>query len=335
LGKELPRRTCLGRRCSLRVPVIGIGFWQAGGRLWGRYSLDDAIRVVGSALENGLNLFDTAEIYGNGRSERLLGEALRRHGALEEAVIVTKIAGYRVTWTGFRKAVKGSSHRLGRKPDIVLYHWPPPWPFSACRVARLLERLVDEGLTWGIGVSNFGSRLLEEAVHCLRRYEILVDQVHYSLAHRVPENKLAAVAAKLGVKLMAWGPLAKGALAGKTRPNNAARALDPVFMRAAQDKELQGALEKIAKKHNVSKAVVALAWLIARGALPVVGARRREHVTDAALAARISLSPREVELLNNISEKYRGHGDYCVLCFNKYIPAPLQWLLYRVLMRGV
>ncbi len=335
MGKEGPRRTCLGHRCGLRVPVIGIGFWQAGGRLWGRYSPDNAVRVVGAALENGLNLFDTAEIYGNGRSERLLGEALRRHGALEEAIIVTKIAGYRVTWTGFRRAVEGSSRRLGRRPDIVLYHWPPPWPFSACRVARLLEKLMDEGLTWGIGVSNFGSRLLEEAVHCLHRYEILVDQVHYSLAHRVPENKLVGTATRLGVKLMAWGPLAKGALAGKTRPDNAARALDPVFLRAARDRELQGALESIAKRHGVSKAVVALAWLVARGAIPVVGARREKHVADAARAAGLVLSREEEELLNNVSEKYRGRGDYCELCFNRYIPAPLQWLIYHVLLRGI
>ncbi len=297
--------------------------------------MDDAIRVVGAALENDLSLFDTAEIYGNGRSERLLGEALRRYKALEEAIIVTKIAGYRVTWTGFRKAVEGSSRRLGRRPDIVLYHWPPPWPFSACRVARLLEKLVDEGLTWGIGVSNFGSRLLEEAAHCLYRYEILVDQVHYSLVHRVPENKLVGTAAKLGVKLMAWSPLAKGALAGKTRPDNAARALDPVFMHAARDRELQEALEKIAKRHGVSKAVVALAWLVARGVIPVVGARREEHVADAARATRLVLSREEEELLNRVSEKYRGRGDYCELCFNRYIPAPLQWLIYRVIMRGI
>jgi len=319
----------------LRVPVIGIGFWQAGGRLWGRYGIREATEVVGAALEHGLILFDTAEIYGNGRSERLLGEALRRLGGLEEAVVVTKVAGFRVTWNGFRKAVEGSARRLGRRPDIVLYHWPPPWPFTACRIARLLEKLVEHGLTSHIGVSNFNTADLEEATHCTRRHEILIDQVHYSLAHRVPEKKLIPLAHRLGVRIMAWGPLAKGALAGKTKPNNAARLLDPVFLRAARDKRLQESLEAIARRHGVSKAIAALAWLIAKNAIPVVGARKRRHVEDAARAASLSLTEDEIRALDNASSRYLGGKDYDELRFNRAIPPPLQWLIYKGLLRGI
>jgi len=329
------RETCLGKRCALRVPVIGIGFWQAGGRLWGRYGLSDALRVVGTAMSHGARLFDTAEIYGGGRSERLLGEALRRIHGLGEAIIVTKIAGYRVTWNGFRKAVIGSTRRLGRAPDIVLYHWPPPWPLSGCRVAKLLERLVEEGLAWGIGVSNFGPGLLEEAAQCMRRHELLVDQVHYSLAHRVPEKSLIPLARRLGVSIMAWGPLAKGALAGKTSVNNLARLTDPVFIRAARDKRLQEALGNIAKRYGVSKAVIALAWLVSRGVVPVVGARREEHVVDAVRAAGLELGREDVALLDSVSKKYLGRGEYRELYFNRFIPAPLQWLIYRVLLGGI
>ncbi|BEP17397.1 aldo/keto reductase [Pyrofollis japonicus] len=327
--------TCLGKRCELRVSGIGIGFWQAGGRLWGRYGLREAVEVIGAALEHGIVLFDTAEIYGNGRSEKLLGEALRKLRSLGEAVIVTKVAGFRVTWNGFRKAVEGSVRRLGRRPDIVLYHWPPPWPFTVCRVVKLLEKLVEHGLTSYIGVSNFNAADLEEAAHCAKRHEILVDQVHYSLAHRVPEKRLIPLAQRLGVRIMAWGPLAKGALAGKTKPDNAARMLDPVFLRAARDKRLQEALETIERKHGVSKAVIALAWLIAKKAIPVVGARRRKHVEDAARAATLKLREEDVRVLDKASSRYLGRADYSELRFNRAIPPPLQWFTYKLLLRGI
>jgi aryl-alcohol dehydrogenase-like predicted oxidoreductase len=232
-----------------------------------------------------------AELYGAGRSERLLGEALHRHGVAEEAFIVTKVAGYRVTRRGVVGAVEASSRRLGRRPDLVLYHCPPPYPWTPCKVARLLEEAWSLGLTGYIGVSNFNASQLREAVSCTRRAEIIVDQVHYSLAHRVPEHRLLPTASELGVTIMAWGPLAKGALAGKRKADNMARRLDPVFRAAARDEKLQTALAEAAAKLNTSKAIIALAWLISRGAVPVVGARRRRHVEQAARAAATTLPP--------------------------------------------
>lgn len=326
----------LGRR-GPRVPGVALGLWQAGGRLWGRTGYSSVKEVVGAAAEHGLLFFDTAELYGWGRSEELLGRALRELGVEEEAFIVTKVAGFRVTGRGVVGAVEASARRLGRRPDLVLYHWPPPWPVSPCRAVRLLEEAVERGLAGYMGVSNFNARELREAVWCAKRHEVLVDQVHYSLAHRVPEHRLAPTARELGVTLMAWGPLAKGALAGRTRADNLARLLDPVFREAARDKGLQEALRRAAEATGKTMAVVALAWLRAKGALPVAGARRRRHVLQAAEAAETRLPREVVEELDRASERYLWRWGTCYreLHWNRYIPPPLQLLLYRIILRGV
>ncbi len=320
-----------------RVPRVALGMWQAGGRLWGATGPRAVREVVEAAAGRGLLFFDTAELYGAGRSEELLGGALREAGVLGEAFIVTKVAGYRVTRRGIVSAVEASARRLGRRPDLVLYHWPPPHPFSICRVTRLLEETAARGLTAYIGVSNFNAPQLEEAAHCTRRHEVIADQVHYSLAHRVPEHRLIPTAERLGAAVMAWGPLAKGALAGRRRADNWARRLDPVFREASRDEGLQAALGEVAERLGTTRAVAALAWLVAKGVVPVVGARRRRHVEAAAEAAALELPEWAIRRLDEASRRYLTRWGTCYreLHWNRYIPPPIQWLIYRVVLRGV
>ena len=196
---------------------------------------------------------------------------------------------------------------------------------------------MEEGLAAYIGVSNFNARELEEAVYCLRRHEIVVDQIHYNLAHRVPENRLIPVARRLGVEIMAWGPLAKGALAGKTKANNAARMLDPVFWEASRDQRLLETLRRAAARLGTSMAAVALAWLHGKGAIPVVGVRRQSHVEEAALAARLKLPSDIMEELDTASKRYITRWGTCYreLHWNRYIPPPLQYLVYNLILRGI
>jgi aryl-alcohol dehydrogenase-like predicted oxidoreductase len=317
-----------------RVSVIGVGTWQAGGRLWLPVNTESLEKALLKALEIGINLFDTAELYGLGKAEERLGIALRKAGLLGDAVIIGKIAGYRVTWSGFRKAVEGMAKRLGRKPDVVLYHWPPPYPFTVCRIARLLERLVDCGYAGWVGFSNFSGGMVSRAVECMARHEPVTVQVHYSLVHRSPERDVIPVAEKYGLTVTAWGPLAKGALAGKTKPNNPARITDPVFIRASLDKELQTLLSKLAGKYGVSKAVIALAWIISHKALPIVGVRRPEHVEDLEAASKVKLSAEDVRVLDRYTEKYVGRR-YNELEWNRFIPAPLRAFTYTILLRGL
>ncbi len=314
-------------RSGLRVSRIGLGFWQVGSGLWGFSDpgMDTVVALVRAAYEEGIRFFDTAEIYGGGRSEELLGRALRSLGIVDEVVVASKVAGFRTTRYAILKAARGIVSRLGRAPDLLQYHWPPPLHASICRVVRGLEDAVDKGLAHYIGVSNFPKRLLEKALECTRRHEIVSNQVQYSLAYRKPENELKPFMEKHGIALIAWSPLAKGALAG-AKASTLAQKRDRVFAMAASDRELQKALEEIAKRYNTSKAVVALAWLVAKNAIPIPGTRKPERVREYAKALHIRLSSNDVNLLSKVSEKYRGKGDYDSLQTLRLIPSPLQAL---------
>ncbi len=324
--------TRLGRR-GPRISVVGLGFWQAGSPLWrgrDKLVLENIVKGVEAAVERGINFFDTAEIYGWGRSEELLGSALKKAGHRGEAIIASKVAGFRTTRSSVVKAGRGIARRLGRPPDLIQYHWPPPLYARLCSIIRGLEDLIDQGLASYIGLSNFPEPLLRKAIECTRRHEIVSNQVQYSLAHRVAENRLKPFMEEKGLTLIAWSPLAKGALAGKKEADVPAVKSDPVFRRAARDTELQEALAHVARKHGASKAQVALAWIIARGGVPIPGFRRAERVVENAAAASIELDAEDLELLDNASEKYRRLTS----CYNdlrhlRYIPGFMQWLVIR------
>ena len=324
-------------KTGLRVSSAGVGLWQAGSQLWGTRGeqLREVKKAILHALELGINLFDTAELYGGGASERLLGEALHEAGG--DAVVTTKVAGFHTTVDSILKAAEASRRRLGRAPDILLHHWPPPFYVDVCRVVRGLEEAVERSLAGYIGVSNYPQLLLARAMECTRRYEIAVNQVHYSLGYRVVENRLKPFMDKHGVALQAWSPLDKGALAGKTRADNLARRLDPVFRAVAHDEELQRVLGEAAERLGASKAVVAVAWLTAKGAFPLVGVRRRSHAEAVAEAAQLELPSSIVEALDRASGHYRTRWGTCYneLGWSRIVPGPLQALLFRYLLRGI
>lgn len=299
-------RVQLGRG-GPRVSRVGLGLWQFGSRLWRGSGLgsDVVSRGVASALELGLNLFDTAEVYGWGRSESMLGDALRSTGLRGEAVVVTKVGGFRSSPGDVVKGVRRSAARLGFEPDVVLHHWPPPLYSGVCGPVRGLERAVSEGLAHYYGLSNYGEGLIEEALSCARRLEPIALQAQYSLAYRAPENRLLHLARERGLGVMAWSPLAKGALAGfKGSPTPAQRG-DPVFRAAARDGRLREAIGLVAGRLGVSRAEVALAWVAAKGAVPIVGWRRPERIASAARAASLRLGAEDLELLDRASERYR------------------------------
>jgi len=199
---------------------VGLGFWQLGSKLWANREPEMGRLLSGleKALETGVNLLDTAEVYGAGASEKMLGEALRRLGAREEFVVVSKVAGFRSGEDDIVRGAEGVRRRLGFPPDVLLHHWPPPAYSSVCSVVRGLERAVSIGLASSYGLSNYWEELVERVFECSRRIEPLVDQIQYSLAYRAPENRLMPMLAERGMGVMAWSPLAKGALAGVRKP---------------------------------------------------------------------------------------------------------------------
>ncbi len=323
------RYVSLGRR-GPRVSVVGLGFWQAGGKMW-RAEGADFTAVVRAALEEGINFFDTAEVYGWGRSEETLGRALREAGAGDDVVVASKVGGFRVTRGQVLKAVESINRRLGRTVDLIQLHWPPPAWIPLCRVVRALEEAVDKGLAHYYGFSNFPKPLLEEAMECSSRVEPVSNQVQYSLAYRVVENRLKGFMEERGLALIAWSPLARGALAGARAPSDPAQR-DRVFKAAATDKDLQNTLSKSAERLGASRAQVALAWLVSRGAIPIPGTRRPERVREYARAAELDLPADVAEEINRASEKYKTMWGICYnsLSYLRYTPCWLQYLIVRL-----
>ena len=315
-----------------KVSKIGIGLWQASSPNWATRKRPAPVReIVEAAINAGVNFFDTAEVYGWGESERLLGEALKAtHG--EDIVVATKVAGFRHTRHFILKAVEASARRLGRKPDLIQYHWPPPPCSTPCRVARALEEAVAKGLAGAWGVSNFDGGMLLRAAECARRIEPVSDQVQYSLAYRTAEQDVFPVAERIGARIIAWSPLAKGALAGLREARAPVQSRDPVFKAASRDERLQEALGALAKKYGATKAQIALAWIVSKGAIPIPGSRRPERIAEYASAASIRLAEEDVKRLDEASRAYLGKwgSKYRALRWLRYVPAGIQYVVVRL-----
>ncbi len=296
----------LGRR-GPRVSVVGLGFWQAGSRMWGWRSSYDVKLVVSRALELGFNLFDTAELYGAGMSEYLLGEAFRsleREVGRGEVVVASKVAGYRWRRNDIVSAVEKINKRLGFTVTLIQHHWPPPIYASICSVVAGLEEAVSRGLAEYYGFSNYDVPDLEQALSCSRKYEPISNQVQYSLAYRVVENRLKKFMEENGIGLVAWSPLAKGALAGLRTPQTKAQKGDRVFQVVSRDDELYRVLAEESNKLGLTRSQLALAWLVAKNAIPIPGLRGAKRVEEYARAGETTLPRETVEALDRASSKY-------------------------------
>ncbi len=299
---------------SWRIKPVGIGTWQAKSRVWGSSEPKEVIEAIVDALTEGVNLIDTAEAYGWGRSEELVGEALKKYRS-NDILVATKLAGCNALPSKVVKHAEASRRRLGLDA-IGLYqiHWPPSNYTDECGVIREMESLIDRGLTHMIGLSNYDSKDLSKALKCLRKHELVSDQVEYSLVQRAPERELLPALGKEGMALIGWGTLAKGALAGKAKADNLARFLDLSFRTAARNIDLQEAVKEISGRHGVSRAAVVIRWSIEKGAIPLVGVRRKKHVKSLVEALNLNMGEDELIRLDELTHMYVGRS------FTKVVP---------------
>lgn len=326
-------------RSGLRVSAVGLGLWQVGSRLWGFHGVgaEEVVhRIVGKAYECGINLYDTAEVYGGGLSERLLGSAINKLGIRGEVVVASKVAGYRGTRESIFKAIEDINRRVGFKVDLIQHHWPPPTYTPLCRVVNAFEEAVDRGLAYCYGLSNYNTELLSKVLECCKKYEPVSNQVQYNLGYRVVENGLKPFMDKHGLTLIAWSPLAKGALAGLRAPRTWPQKMDKVFKEVASDQRLQEVLGGLAEKYGVTRSVVALAWLIHKGAIPIPGTNDVERVSEYSESLKVNLVEGDLELLDAVSSKYRNiwGGEYKSLGSMRLIPSFLQALMFKII-RGI
>lgn len=310
------QRVGLGQS-GVRIPPMGVGTWAWGDRLmWGYgrgYGEADLRGAFEAALRMGVPFFDTAEIYGRGRSERLLGAFMAEAaGDGRNAVVVaTKFLPFpwRLRRASLLRALTASLTRLGlRRVDLYQIHWPfPPVPIETWMDA--LAEAVESGLARAVGVSNYTAAQMRRAYEALARRGVALasNQVEYSLLHRRPErNGVLQACRELGVTLIAYSPLAMGLLSGKYTPAHPppglrGRRFGPAYLKRLQ--RLTGLLREIGEAHGGKTAAqVALNWVIGRGAVPIPGAKSARQVEDNAGALGWQLTAEEMEALEVASE---------------------------------
>ncbi|MEN2974691.1 MAG: aldo/keto reductase, partial [Candidatus Caldarchaeales archaeon] len=222
-------------KSGIKVSSIGIGTWQWGSRIWGyskTYNDQDLIEAFNKALELGINFFDTAEVYGGGKSEEILGRCLK-NVKREDVIIATKFSPTRMTERGIRRALEGSLRRLGVSyVDLYQVHWPS-YIMPISKTMKILEKLWYEGKIRAIGVSNFNLRQLVKARESLSKVDIASNQVVYNMLNRGVEKDMIGYCLRENLTVIAYSPLAQGALTGKystsNKPGDMVRKINPYF----------------------------------------------------------------------------------------------------------
>ena len=298
---------------SRRWSVIGLGTWQFGSREWGygdRYASGESAAIVRRARELGITVFDTAELYGFGRSERILGEALASSGGTDDVVVATKILPIAPFAPVVAQRGIASAQRLGvRRVDLYQVHQPNPVVKDPTTM-RGMRALHDVGLVDEVGVSNYPLARWQDAERAYGS-RVLSNQVQFSLVHRQPADDLVPWARSTGHVILAWSPLAQGLLTGSYdashRPTNALRQTSvwlPENLDAAQP--MLDVLRQVAKVHDATPAQVALAWVVHHdNVVAIPGASSVAQVESNAAAAEIRLAGDEHAALTDAARAYQ------------------------------
>jgi aryl-alcohol dehydrogenase-like predicted oxidoreductase len=294
-----------------KISKIGLGTWQFGSKEWGYgqdYADSVAAAIVRRALELGVTLFDTAEIYGFGRSERILGRALGDD--LPSIFLATKILPVMPVAPVVEQRAVASAERLGaRTLDLYQVHSPNPAvrDTTIMRGMRALQRV---GLVGEVGVSNYSLRRWQAAEEALGA-RVLSNQVRYNLVDRRPERDLLPYAEQRNRIVMAYSPLAQGLLSGRYHegnlPANRVRASNPLFLAENLERAagLIAALQAIADAHQATPAQIALAWVIRNPSVVAIpGASSVEQLERNVAAAEIDLTDEEYQALRTASDRF-------------------------------
>ncbi|MDP7976435.1 MAG: aldo/keto reductase [TACK group archaeon] len=291
---------------GIKVSSIGIGAWQAGGSFWGSDVNDEsAVRALVKAHELGVNLIDTAEAYGDGHSEEVVGKAIKQIGR-DNVIVATKVHGGHLHHDDLLKAAENSAKRLGvSEIDLYQVHWPDPWEQVPLReTMKAMEELYKKGLIRAIGVSNFAVRDLKEAREHLSIVDIASNQVRYNMLQREIEEEVLPYCKRENITVLAWSPLAQGALTGKygpnRRPSDDVRRGNKLFSDSniSVVEKLIPVLEEIARGRGKTVGQVALNWLLRNGGvIPIPGAKNEIQAQENAEASGWSLTDGELKII--------------------------------------
>src|SRR3954471_3795386 len=294
-----------------QVSRIGLGTWQFGSREWGygdSYAAGTARDIVARSLALGVTLFDTAEVYGLGRSERILGEALG--DARTEVAVASKIMPVAPFPAVVRSRERASAQRLqlGRIPLYQIHQANPVVPDSV--IMPGMRDLLDSGDIGAAGVSNYSLARWQKADAALGR-PVISNQVNFSLARPAPLKDLVPFAERENRIVIAYSPLAQGLLGGKYNLDNrpgGIRAMNTLFgtENLRRVEPLLQTLRDVASEVDAKPAQVALAWLISLpNVVAIPGASSVEQLEFNVAAADIELSTRSRDALTEAARAFR------------------------------
>jgi aryl-alcohol dehydrogenase-like predicted oxidoreductase len=302
---------------NIRASRVGLGTWAIGGWMWGGSDESEAIRTIHTALDSGINLIDTAPVYGFGHSEAIVGKALARDGRRSRAIIATKTGLQwrdgqvfrNATAARIRKEVDDSLRRL-RTDHIDLYqvHWPDPL-VAVEETAATLRNLLQAGKIRAIGVSNFSPQQMAAFGAIAPIHTV---QPPYNLFERAIENDVLPYAQRNAITVLAYGPLCRGLLTGTmssaTRfQGDDLRKVDPKFQEPRFSQYLAAVQELQRFAHvRFSRSVLALAvrWVLDRGdTIALWGARKPEQLVGVEDVAGWSLDAGSMKQIDRILQQ--------------------------------
>ncbi len=302
---------------GIQITPILMGTWQAGKRMWVGIEDAETLKAIRAAVEAGMTTIDTAEVYGEGHSERIVGEALQ--DVRDRVVYATKVFANHLKYDQVIAACEQSLKNL-RTDYIDLYqiHWPAGSFGNALvpleETMSALNELKNQGKIRAIGVSNFSRAQLEEAAQYGRIDSL---QPPYSLFWRKIEKDIVPYCFEHNISILAYSPLAQGLLTGKFGPNHQFSSEDNrsknQLFQGETYKQAQQALEKlhpIAEHHQTTLGNLALAWLIAQPQThAIVGARNSEQAVQNAKATEVKLSAAELAEIDKIGRTVTDQLD--------------------------
>jgi len=280
---------------NLTSARIALGTWAIGGWMWGGTDEKESIRTIHAAFERGINLIDTAPVYGYGRSEGIVGEALRQHGRRDSVIVATKVG---IDWTSGKVERKSTRQRILKELDdslrrlqtdyidIYQVHWPDP-SVPIEETAATLRELYEQGKIRAIGVSNYSPEEMQRFQAVAPLHTI---QPPYNLFEREIESDILPYALRRGITTLTYGALCRGLLSGAMRADRVfangdmRKTTDPKFQ-APHFAEYVNAAEKLGAfaRKNFGKRVIHLAvrWLLDQPGVGVAlwGARHPEQLT--------------------------------------------------------
>ncbi|MDJ0720143.1 MAG: aldo/keto reductase [Desulfobacterales bacterium] len=302
---------------TLSVSALIMGTWQAGRQMWTDIDDADSVRAIRSAIDHGVTTIDTASVYGNGHSERIVARAVG--GDRSRVVLATKVFANAMKYDQVLTACERSlTHLATDYIDLYQIHWPSG-AFGSDRVPigetmRAMVRLKEQGKIRAIGVSNFSAGQLAEA---MAYGEIVSLQPPYSLFWRQVETDARPLCLERGLAILAYSPMAQGLLTGKFGPDHRFKRGDHrAKNRLFQPDNLRRAhaalaeLAPIAHRHDATLGQLALAWVMAQpNTCAIAGARNAEQAEQNAAAAHINLAPEDLAAMDRIGRQVTDHLD--------------------------